>query len=114
LSSRGWFAVQPVPLAGPEHAVVAYRLPWGDKQILFTGRIPIPLSEAAGIALQRALAGQREKIAAYVATLKQLGDLSPDFWLPAVTADRQNAHLYDRDWEDILEHNRKLLVEITR
>jgi glyoxylase-like metal-dependent hydrolase (beta-lactamase superfamily II) len=108
LPGKGWFAVKPIPLRGRGLAPVAYQLPWANKTVVFSGRIPVK-GKPAMEALFSDFGHGRGNSHDYYDALLRLGDLRPDLWLPAQPADGQNAKLYDSDWEDLLAGNRKLL-----
>jgi glyoxylase-like metal-dependent hydrolase (beta-lactamase superfamily II) len=108
LPKKGWFDVKPLPLHGPGLAPIAYQLPWAHKTVLFSGRIPIKLNQAAAAWL-RDVSKSPANLLDYRASLDQLGALKPDLWLPALLSDGQNANLYDSEWQDIIANNRKLL-----
>jgi hypothetical protein len=56
--------------------------------------------------LMRDLTGPGGSRELYLQSIEKLGGLYPDLWLPAVPVHGQNANLYDRDWEKVLEMNR--------
>lgn len=81
---------------------------WGNKTVLFSGRVPVKFSPPAIQQLLRELTGPGGSIVDYQRSLDQLEQLRPDLWLPAVPVHGQNANLYDRDWETVLAQNRRL------
>jgi glyoxylase-like metal-dependent hydrolase (beta-lactamase superfamily II) len=109
LPQKGWFPVVPIPLHGRGVAPVAYFLPWGPKSVLCSGRIPVKSSPAAAEAMMRDLSQGRVSSKDYRASLRRLGDLKPDLWLPAFPAEGQNASLYDREWQEVLAQNAQML-----
>jgi hydroxyacylglutathione hydrolase len=110
LERKGWFPVKPIPLQGRDVAPIAYRVSWADKTVLFTGRIPIKLNRQAGEKLLADFRQARGTPPAYVAALEPLAEQTPDVWLPAEPAGGQNAFLYDREWAETIEFNRRLLL----
>jgi hypothetical protein len=104
LADQGWFPVRPILLRGRGRAPVAYLLPWAEKKVLFSGRIPAGLDEQSREELLTELA-QSPTAEIYAASLRQLVDLRPDVWLPASPSNGQNANLYDRSWDNILQKN---------
>jgi glyoxylase-like metal-dependent hydrolase (beta-lactamase superfamily II) len=109
LTQKDWFKVVPIPLHGRGVAPVAYLLPWGQKSVLFSGRIPVKPSPSAAEGMMRDLSQARVSVSDYLASLQRLGDLKPDLWLPAFPAEGQNACLYDREWQEILAQNEQRL-----
>jgi glyoxylase-like metal-dependent hydrolase (beta-lactamase superfamily II) len=104
LPDQGWFPVKPLLLQGRGMAPVAYLLPWAEKKVLFSGRIPAGLDEQSREELLTELA-QLQTAEIYISSLRQLVDVRPDVWLPASPSNGQNANLYDRSWTNILEKN---------
>jgi hypothetical protein len=104
LPTRGGLTARPIPLKGRGLAPVAYQVQWGKKTLLFSGQIPVPVSSAAVRGLRAELSGTGSS-ANYLASLKALRALNPDLWLPSQPVDCQNPHLYDREWQDIIEYN---------
>src|SRR5439155_23195063 len=103
------FDVKVLPLRGRGVAPIAYEMPWTDKTVLFSGRIPLKLNQPALEGLLTDFKEGRGDRSDYSASLKELADVKPDVWLPAVPADGQNANLYDGDWKDVIGSNRKLI-----
>jgi glyoxylase-like metal-dependent hydrolase (beta-lactamase superfamily II) len=108
LEKSGWFELDTVPLGGRGRAPLAYRLRWGGKTVLLSGRIPVKPSGPSLEQLHREVTGLGGSPAEYTKSLDRLAKVNPDLWLPAVPVHGQNANLYDRDWEEILERNRQL------
>src|SRR5262249_47220796 len=109
LPPKGWFEVKPLPLRGRGLAPIAYQVRWGQRTVVFSGRLPIPRNHAAAQALFADLAESRANVVDYSAALDLLGTLHADVWLPGVPADGQNANCYDREWEDLIADNRELV-----
>lgn len=100
--------IEPLPLRGRGIAPVAYLLHWAGKDVLFTGRIPIKLSNETAAQFDLDFSQGRGKVNDYLSSLRQLYQIKPDLWLPAFPADGQNAHLYDSDWQNILAENSRV------
>lgn len=100
--------IEPLLLRGRGVAPVAYQLRWHDKTVLFSGRIPIKLSNATAAEFDLDFSQGRIQTADYRASLRRLLDVKPDVWLPAFPADGQNAHLYGNEWRNILAENSRV------
>jgi glyoxylase-like metal-dependent hydrolase (beta-lactamase superfamily II) len=109
LPGKGWFEVKPIPLRGRGPGSVAYQVRLADKTVLFSGRIPLKLNQSVAEEFLRYVAEEPGNSHDYFLSLDQLGELKPDLWLPAIPTDGQNANLYDREWQDIILSNRRLL-----
>jgi glyoxylase-like metal-dependent hydrolase (beta-lactamase superfamily II) len=109
LPERGWFPILPISLQGRGEEAIAYRLSWGGKTILFSGRIPVKMSHDAEELLVADLAGPRGDLRGYFSSITKLRAVCPDLWLPANPVDGQNANLYDKDWEHTIEDNLYLI-----
>jgi glyoxylase-like metal-dependent hydrolase (beta-lactamase superfamily II) len=105
LEKNGWFKVRAIPLRGRGLAPLAYRIRWNNKIVLFSGRIPVKLSIPAAVQLQREVSGSGGNREDYRRSLNELRGVNPDLWLPAVPVHGQNANLYDRQWEDVIQEN---------
>ena len=103
LASRSWFDAAVIPLKGLGIAPIAYRLKWANKNVLISGRIPIKPNHAALARLHAELALSVESARDYARSVLQLEPIRPDLWLPANPTDGQNANLYDRDWQEIID-----------
>jgi glyoxylase-like metal-dependent hydrolase (beta-lactamase superfamily II) len=114
LPKRGWFAVRSVPLRGRGLAPMAYQVPWAGKTVLFSGRIPIQVNEAARAGLVSDFLEARGDVPDYGRSLEDLRGLKPDLWLPAVPSDGQNANLYDDQWEQVIADNRAAIQKDAR
>ena len=110
LPRRGWFDVKAIPLRGRGPGPVAYEVRWAGKTVLFSGRIPIEVSEPAVERLRQDFRDGGNRLH-YFDSLDRLARVKPDLWLPAVPADGQNANLYDREWAALLEANRRKVFE---
>jgi hypothetical protein len=108
LEKNGWFEVRAIPVPGRGLAPVAYQVRWAARTVLFSGRIPVKLSEPAAEQLLREVPGSGGSAAQYVKSLDRLARVKPDLWLPAVPVHGQNANLYDDDWAKVLARNRDL------
>jgi glyoxylase-like metal-dependent hydrolase (beta-lactamase superfamily II) len=105
LPGKGWFRVSSIPLRGRGVAPLAYLVRWGDKDVLFSGAVPVKLNQASRQALSLDFSEGRGNVDDYRASLRRLDEVNPDLWMPAYPTDGQNAHLYDSDWETILDAN---------
>ncbi len=108
LPEKGWFEGRVVPLCGRGVAPVAYAVSLGGKSALFSGRIPIQSRTELGQALTREISSSRGTAIDYLVAVNQLGTLKPDLWLPASSADSQNANLYDADWKNLIDFNYRI------
>jgi glyoxylase-like metal-dependent hydrolase (beta-lactamase superfamily II) len=108
LPAQGWFGVKPLALEGRGLAPVAYWLAYQQKSVLFTATIPVKQSRTTAEAMRRDFERGRITADAYLGSLERLADGKPDLWLPARPAGGQNANLYDSDWEEVLDQNRRL------
>jgi hypothetical protein len=109
LEAAGWFDVRVIPLGGRGTSPVAYRLRWGGKTVLVPGRIPTRLTPPVSDELLRDVPGTGDYRRDYLRALDRLHDAAPNLWLPAAPVHGQNANLYDSDWQDVLQSNRRLL-----
>jgi glyoxylase-like metal-dependent hydrolase (beta-lactamase superfamily II) len=112
LPDKDWFRVTPIPLGGRGVAPIAYLIEWAEKKVLFSGAIPAgsdaePLNEVLA-----ELAKSRQNALAYNAAMQRLASVQPDLWLPTVPYHGRNANVYDREWRDILEQNRRAALYI--
>jgi hypothetical protein len=55
--------------------------------------------------LQRELASSPDAAEQYRTAMRQLAELAPDLWLPALPVFGQNANLYDEQWRTLIEQN---------
>jgi len=108
LPDHGWFPVRPIPLRGRGLAPIAYQLPWADKTVLLSGRIPTKVTQETWEGLVSELSKSRETTLDYLSSVNQLGERKPDLWLPAVPTDGQNANLYDKEWQEVIADNYSL------
>jgi len=108
LEQSNWFPVQTWPLEG-QGTGTAYLVKWLDKQVLFTGRVPLKLSRASEEAFYQAMSTKQVSPNRYRQDLDSLSRLGPDIWLPLVPTNGQNANLYQGDWHEILKLNARLL-----
>jgi len=101
--------VTAIPLGGLGQSPTAYRVRWKGKTVLVSGRVPGKLENGEiAVALMREITAARGGVAEYLRSIDRLAQETPDLWLPAVPVHGQNANLYDRDWESVLERNREL------
>jgi glyoxylase-like metal-dependent hydrolase (beta-lactamase superfamily II) len=107
IREQGWLDVTALPLKGRGVAPTAYQVKWAEKRVLFSGRIPIKVTQETGVALFSDFTNGHGNAADYLASLAPLESAKPDLWLPAVPTDGQNANLYDNQWEQVLEQNRE-------
>jgi glyoxylase-like metal-dependent hydrolase (beta-lactamase superfamily II) len=109
LDKVGWLDATVIPLRGRGVAPIAYLIHCEKKSVLISGRIPTKLSVPAMQELVRHMAGSYGDRIDYLKTLKQLRQIRPDLWLPAVPIHGQNANLYGLDWNNIIESLEQLL-----
>jgi glyoxylase-like metal-dependent hydrolase (beta-lactamase superfamily II) len=115
LAAACGLAVETIDLAGRGIAPIAYRLACGGKSVLFSGQIPVKLSDESGEHLVIDLLKPPGDLRGYFATLTRFHEspaLAPDLWLPALPTHGQNANLYDRQWRREVERNLVLLRSI--
>ncbi len=105
LPDKAWFPVISIPLRGVGFAPMAYEVTWSGKKVLFTGAIPLLVTQESGQSLIRELTGATGDIRGYFASLRELQVRKPDLWLPAIPIDDQNANLYKNDWAHVIEDN---------
>ncbi len=108
LPEKGWFPVRVMPLRGRGVAPVAYAVSLHGKTALFSGRIPIQSKIDREQVLIREISSSRAVAIDYLIAVNQLGALVPDLWLPASSADGQNANLYDADWKNLIDFNYRI------
>ena len=107
--SREWgFPLREIPLDGRGVAPTAYLLRWGQKSVLFTGRVPTPPFQPAWEDALRDRHQGRVKPTDYQAALQRLHGLTVDLWLPAFPYCGQDANLFNGKWSEILSQNRAL------
>jgi hypothetical protein len=75
---------------------------------LFSGRIPVKLSNETAAQFDRDFSQGRGDVADYLDSLRRLYQVKPDLWLPAFPVDGQNANLYGGDWREILAENSRV------
>ncbi len=109
-----WFAVTPLALRGRGVPVVAYVVSWAGKSVLFTGKIPLVLSDRAAKELFSDLTRSRTSTLDYLLSINRLEDLNPAVWLPSVPDSGQNANLYAREWKEMIAHNYEAAAQILR
>jgi glyoxylase-like metal-dependent hydrolase (beta-lactamase superfamily II) len=102
---QGWFPVTPLVLHGRGLAPCAYLVHWSGKRVLFSGRIPIRITQETRQGLLQDFERGQLSVPEYRATLRQLSELKPDLWLPAFPVNGQNANLYESEWESVLSQN---------
>jgi glyoxylase-like metal-dependent hydrolase (beta-lactamase superfamily II) len=109
LPEKGWFDVKVIPLGGRGVGGIGYLLPWRQKAVLFSGRIPMKPGPATARTLWIDLSQLPGGSLEYQAALRRLELIKPDLWLPSLPIDGQNANLYDKDWKDLLDGNAEML-----
>ena len=113
LATTGWFPVATIPVAGRGVAPIAYRLSLGGKSVLFSGKIPVKISEESGERLIADLFTPPGDIRGYFESLNRLHEAGrPDLWLPAIPTHGQNANLYEQQWTRAIEQNLFVLKSI--
>jgi hypothetical protein len=106
-SRQGWVELWPMPLLVPGAAPIIYQVLWGNKVVLFSGRIPVPANQHA----LRTLLGELKTpadVSEYLDSLERMSHLRADLWLPAFPARGKSANLYDKDWQATIASNRRL------
>ena len=88
LSGRGWFPVVSIPLRGIGFAPAAYELRWSGKTVLFSGRIPLLVTQETGQRLIGDLTTSSGDVRGYSASIDDLRTRKPDLWLPAIADER--------------------------
>ncbi len=111
LPGKGWFPVVSIPLRGLGFAPAAYELVWSGKTVLFTGKIPVLVTQETGQGLIGDLTSSSGDIGDYTASIDELRPRKPDLWLPATPTNDQNANLYDLDWKHVIDDN-VLLINV--
>jgi glyoxylase-like metal-dependent hydrolase (beta-lactamase superfamily II) len=114
LAAKHWFPVTPITLGGKGQAPIAYLLHWADKNVLCSGSIPEIIDEQSLPELLQHFSRSKADAMAYAASLQQLSKVRPDLWLPAMSSDGQNAHLYGNVWNDALERNFRAVRSVAR
>jgi glyoxylase-like metal-dependent hydrolase (beta-lactamase superfamily II) len=112
LPHRGWPHVRAIPLGGRGTAALAYEVHWAGKTVLVSGRIPVKPGLPESEQLMHEVNGSDGGAARYVQSLARLGQIKPDLWLTALPVHGQNANIYDREWEEVLERNRMLFPTV--
>jgi glyoxylase-like metal-dependent hydrolase (beta-lactamase superfamily II) len=103
----GWLEGRVIPLGGRGAVAQACEFRWANKSVLVSGRIPVKPSVPSMQRLVADVAGVKQgRSAEYHLALDRLAQVRPDLWLPAVPVHGQNANLYERDWEMVIEMNR--------
>ncbi len=113
LVARGWFPVRLIPVEGRGIAPIAYLLTWAGKTVMFSGRIPVKISQESGERLIADLTRPPGDLRAYFTCLTRLHqEPGPDLWLPSLPVHGQNANLYDREWPREIEENLLVLRSV--
>jgi glyoxylase-like metal-dependent hydrolase (beta-lactamase superfamily II) len=99
----------PILLEGRGRFPTAYQMTFLGKSVLFSGTIPVKLSQRAGDRLIQDLINPPGEPSSYLASLGRLAQARPNLWLPLIPTDDQNANLYDEDWQRILDENINLV-----
>lgn len=106
LTGEGSLPVATIPVAGRGIAPVAYRAVIGGKSVLFSGRIPVKISQESGDQLITDLVAPPGDVSGYFASMIRLHQAAPpDIWLPSTPTHGQNANLYDNQWRYEIEQN---------
>ncbi len=110
LSDRGWFPVETVTLDGRGWSPIAYRVILGGKSVLFSGQIPVKMSQEAGESLIADLTHPPGDPQGYLRAMTRLHRAGrSDLWLPLIPTHGQNANLYGQDWDRTIEENLAVL-----
>ncbi len=106
LTGEGSLPVATVQVAGRGVAPAAYRALIGGKSVVFSGRIPVKISQEAGDQLITDLVTPPGDVRGYFAAMVRLHQAAPpDLWLPSTPTQGQNANLYDYQWRQEIEQN---------
>ena len=114
LKHKEWFPVTQIDLGGADEARTAYLVKFGDKTVLFSGRIPVMIDTQAPDELASLLPTSRRHAFDYLVAIRKLGEIQPTLWLPAVSVNGQNANLYENTWKTILERNAVIANKILK
>jgi glyoxylase-like metal-dependent hydrolase (beta-lactamase superfamily II) len=104
LTNVGDFALRAMPLGGRGTPAVAYSLRRANRDVLVSGVIPVKIVPETLMPLINDLAAAGRR-AAYIRSLNELRQLTPNLWLPLTPVNGQNANVYDREWSNVLEAN---------
>ena len=107
LLSAGWLEARALPLEGLGVAPMAYQLRWQGKTVLVSGRIPMKINRWTALDLAKALAGSDGDAELYLRSVRQLGALKPDIWLPSTPLNGQNASLDRDEWAETIADNER-------
>lgn len=114
LSTLKPFSISPVVLGNRGTASAAYVLRSSNKTALFSGRIPTGGDRNT---LEELLSPSAKSATSRMELIGLLGSLRrihPDLWLPANPIDAQNANLYNREWQAILEKDYQAVAGFLR
>jgi glyoxylase-like metal-dependent hydrolase (beta-lactamase superfamily II) len=101
------FPVSPIELGTPGTTLVVYLLRSSNKTALISGRIPTGGNHRTIEELLSSSGNPALTPAEYIGVLRNLLKIHPDLWLPTSPVNAQNANLYDREWQAVLEKEYK-------
>ena len=104
LPEKAWFPVMSIPLRGLGFAPAAYEFTWAGKNVLFSGRIPLVVTQETGQSLIRDLTSSGGDTAN---TPRHCPSFATESRISGCLRSRndQNANLYERNWVTIIEDN---------
>ena len=114
LKTKDWFPATILSLGGTDEVHTAYFVRFGDKRALFSGRIPVMIDTQSSEELMSLLPMSRRAAFDYLVAIRNLGDIQPSLWLPAVSVNGQNANMYDHTWKTILERNASIANQVLK
>jgi metallo-beta-lactamase class B len=106
--------VRCVPLGGRGLAPAAYLIERDSRLALISAEIPIKVSDPSVMRLFAQLQPPHGDPWRYDQSIRQLEELSPKLWLPAVPVHGQNANLYGNEWLETLRLNLDVLQSAGR
>jgi glyoxylase-like metal-dependent hydrolase (beta-lactamase superfamily II) len=108
----GWIDVRALPLADMHPGAMACVVVWDDKEVLFSGRMPIQRGASECRELRSHFGDPANDPGPYRESLDALWREQPQIWLPTVPLHGRNAHLYDKEWDDLLLYNIKFVRHV--
>lgn len=110
LPAIGWEQVHAEAMAGTGDPQAAYYFRHGETMVLVSGTVPIDgdFDEFTRLSEQRPPSGT--DLEACLESLRRLKPIVPNVWLSAIPWRGRNANLYDRDWDDTMTWNYRLVM----